>query len=148
VKTEGLKPRVIRAAERVLEVKGVVSPIELLKQMQFLAPSHVRMWEKGVHACLYPQIQCGSNKLAQTFQIFTQWAKKHSALSAVVVQFNRRRKRYERRGLLATRRAIEQAEKECLSDAEQRAAQRERGRVQREREDEHDVNAEMFCPRQ
>ena len=41
-----------------------------------------------------------------------------------------------------TSRAIEQAEKECLSDAEQRAAQRERGRVQREREDEKLV-AEM-----
>ena len=63
-------------------------------------------------------------------------AKKHSPLSAVVVQFNRRRKRYERRGILATSRAIEKAEKECLSDAEQRAAQRERGRGQREREDE------------
>ncbi len=63
-------------------------------------------------------------------------AKKHSPLSAVVVQFNRRRKRYERRGILVATRAIEQAEKECLSDANQRAAQRKRGAVQREREDE------------
>jgi hypothetical protein len=63
-------------------------------------------------------------------------AKKHSPLSAVVVQFNRRRKRYERRGILVASQAIEQAEKECLSDADRRAAQRQRGAVQREREDE------------
>lgn len=63
-------------------------------------------------------------------------ARKHSPLSAVVVRFNRNRKRYERQGILVTCRAIEQAEKECLSDAEQRAAQRERGRIQREREDQ------------
>lgn len=256
-KTAALEQRVIQAAERVLDVKGCVSPIELLTQMQLLAPSHVRMWEKGVHDCLFPHIQCGPKKLRQTFKTFNEWARehgmvaveatlrgsardqshdlritedadpdmetffrtcyapaditprklealkkklnkppdlvvfmtvresvtceecsdeilkgdflfrekekslclrcadldhleflpsadaamsrrarKHSPLSAVVVQFNRRRKRYERRGILATSRAIEQAEKECLSDAEQRAAQRERGRVQREREDE------------
>ena len=256
-KTTALRARVIHAAECVLEVKGYVSPIELLKQMGFLAPTHVRVWEKGVHDCLKPHIQCGAKKLEGTFEIFQEWArdeslvpikatlrtsgrdqshelrvaedadpdmeaffrtcyapaditprklealkkklnkppdlvvfmtvresvtceecsdeilkgdflfreknkslclrcadldhleflpsgdaamsrraKKHSPLSAVVVQFNRRRKRYERRGILATSRAIEQAEKECLSDAEQRAAQRERGRVQREREDE------------
>ena len=67
-------------------------------------------------------------------------AKKHSPLSAVVVQFNRRAKRYERRGILVTSRVIEQAEKECLSDADQRAAQRKRGVVQRAREDEKLVN--------
>jgi hypothetical protein len=62
--------------------------------------------------------------------------KKHSPLSAVVVQFNRRRKRYERRGILVMAKAIEQAEKECLSDADLRAAQRKRGAKQRGREDE------------
>ncbi|MBT3191246.1 MAG: DUF2293 domain-containing protein [Verrucomicrobia bacterium] len=69
-------------------------------------------------------------------------SKKHSPLSAVVVQFNRRRKRYERRGVLVTAKAIAQAEAECLTDADRRAAQRARGAVQREREDEKLV-AEM-----
>jgi hypothetical protein len=74
-------------------------------------------------------------------------ARKHSPLSAVVVQFNRRAKRYERRGILVTSPAIEQAEKECLSDADQRAAQRERGAAQREREDKKLVAemAESIC---
>ena len=255
-RSTALKERVIRAAEYVQEVKGYVSPIELLMQMGFLVPSHVRMWEKGVHACLMPHIQAGDKKLAGSFEIFNEWvrehglvpveatfstssrdqshalrvtadaepametffrtcyapaditprklnalkkklnkppdlvvfmtvsetaachdcgedvsrgefliqekdnviclrcadldhleflpsgdaamsrrARKHSPLSAVVVQFNRRRKRYERRGILVTTAAIEQAEKECLSDADQRAAQRERGAVQRARED-------------
>ena len=263
IKMGQLRQRVVQAAERVLEVKGYVSPIELLMQMGFLAPANVRMWEKGVHDCLYPHIQCGSEKLAKTFVLFKEWAqesrlvsveaalrgsardqshdlkvtadadpemerffrvyyapaditprkleslekklnkppdlvvfmtvsdalnceecgaeltrgdflfreknrslclqcadldhleflpsgdaamsrrsKKYSPLSAVVVQFNRRHKRYERRGILVTAKAIEQAEEECLSDADRRSAQRERGAVRREREDEKLV-AEM-----
>lgn len=251
-----LKERVIRAAQCVLDVKGYVAPIELLKQMGMLPPSIARAWEKGVHDCLEPRIQCGSKKLGQTYSMFREWAReqnlvqvqatlrtsgrdqshelrvtkdadsemeaffrthyapaditprkleslkkklnkppdlvvfmtvresliceecgddltrgdflflekekslclrcadldyleflpsgdaamsrrarKHSPLATVVVQFNRRRKRYERRGILATPAAIEQAEKECLSDADRRAAHRERGAVQRERED-------------
>ena len=251
-----LKRRVLGAAECVLAVKGYVSPIELLKQMGFLAPSCVRLWEKGVHDCLASQIQCGAGKLETTYRLFREWAqeqelvpiratlrtsgrdqshelrvtadadpemeaffrtcyapaditprkldalkkklnkppdlvvfmtvsesavcqecdetiergeflfreketslclrcadldyldflpsgdaamsrraRKHSPLSAIVVQFNRRAKRYERRGVLVTSQAIEQAEKECLSDADRRAAQRERGAAQRQRED-------------
>jgi len=251
-----LRQRVISAAERVLEVKGYVSPIELLMQMGLLAPSHVRMWEKGVDESLFPSIQCGAKKLAKTFLLFKEWAaeneltpvkaalrssgrdqsheltvtgedvpemesffrtyyapaditprklealkkklnkppdlvvfmtvsdsvnceecgteltrgdflfrekdkslclacadldhleflpsgdaamsrrsKKYSPLAAVVVQFNRRHKRYERRGILVTAKAIAQAEEECLSDADRRAAQRERGAVRREGED-------------
>jgi len=69
-----LNDRVVRAAERVLDVKGYVSPIELLKQMQLLAPAHVRMWEKGVYECPYPHTHGSPKKLAQTFGMFTQWA--------------------------------------------------------------------------
>jgi hypothetical protein len=267
-RTSGLRGRVIRAAECVLKVKGYVSPIELFKQMGFLEPAAVRMWEKGVHACLMPHVQAGEKKLTGTLEIFGEWvrkqalvpveatfrmsgrdqshalrvtadaepemetffrtcyaptditprklaalkkklnkppdlvvfmtvrdsvdceecgdemtrgdflflerenslclrcadldyleflpsgdaamsrrARKHSPLAAVVVQFNRRRKRYERRGILVTTAAIEQAENECLSDADQRAAQRARGAVQREREDEKLVAemAETIC---
>jgi hypothetical protein len=251
-----LRERVIRAAERVLEVKGYVSPIELLLQMGLLQPDHVQMWQKGVHECLFPHIQCGAKKLTCTFDLFGSWAKegnlvsvettlqgsardqshdlkvtadadsemerffrtyyapadisprklealkkklnkppdlvvfmtvgdsvnceecgteltqgdflfrernkslclecadldhleflpsgdaamsrrskKYSPLSAVVVQFSRRHKRYERRGILVTAKAIAQAEEECLSDADRRAAQRARGAVRREGED-------------
>lgn len=54
----------------------------------------------------------------------TRRAKKHSPLSAVVVKFNRSRKRYERQGLLVSSVALAQAEDECIADADQRAARR------------------------
>lgn len=65
----------------------------------------------------------------------TRRATKHSPLRAVVVQWARARKRYERQGILATPDAIERAEIECLADDEQRARQRERATIRRESED-------------
>ena len=253
---KNLNDRVVQAAERVLEVKGYVSPIDLLMQMQLLPPSCVRSWEKGNEACLAESIQGGPEKLSRTFDLFVAWARaqglkpvkaslrgmgrdqshelrvspdanpviekffrtyyaaadtppgklealtnkvnkppelavfltvsdtaacaecgaeigrggflfrekeaslclacadldhleflpsgdaalsrrarKRSPLAAVVLQFNRRAKRYERRGLLVTAGAIADAELECLSDTEQRAVQRERGAVRRAQED-------------
>jgi hypothetical protein len=44
----------------------------------------------------------------------------------VVLKWSRARKRYERQGLLVEARALEEAEKECLSDEEARARRRER----------------------
>lgn len=67
----------------------------------------------------------------------TRRAKKASGLSAVVVRWSRSRKRYERQGILAEREAIEQAEQECLSDAEVRARCRERDQARRADEDVH-----------
>jgi hypothetical protein len=61
----------------------------------------------------------------------TRRARKHSPLAAVVVRFNRPRKRYERQGLLVTEAAIAQAEAECAADAPERAAARARARLQR-----------------
>jgi hypothetical protein len=56
----------------------------------------------------------------------TRRTKKHSILSAVVLKWSRARKRYERQGLLVEVRALEEAEKECLSDSEARERRRER----------------------
>lgn len=58
-------------------------------------------------------------------------ARKHSKLSAVVLKWSRARKRYERQGLLVESDALEKAEQECLSDADARAARRERESVRR-----------------
>jgi len=68
-------------------------------------------------------------------------ARKHSALSAVVVRFSRSRKRYERQGLLVTEQALVQAEEECASDAPARAAARARAAIGREAEDREFVAA-------
>lgn len=56
----------------------------------------------------------------------TRRARKHSTLAAVVLKWSRARKRYERQGLLVESEALEQAERECLSDSESRARRKER----------------------
>jgi hypothetical protein len=65
----------------------------------------------------------------------TRRAKKASGLSAVVLRLNRRRKRYERQGLLVEESALELAEEQCLADEDVRARRRTRARERRENED-------------
>jgi hypothetical protein len=84
----------------------------------------------------------------------TRRATKHSPLRAVVVQWARARKRYERQGILITAEALRLAEEECLADEACRARQRERAAERRENEDQEYLAAatvklkEMFpgCP--
>ena len=66
----------------------------------------------------------------------TRRARKHSSLSVVVVRFSRARKRYERQGVLVEEAALEQAEQECLADADQRSAQRKRAEKYRDKQDQ------------
>jgi hypothetical protein len=73
--------------------------------------------------------------LASGNTALTRRATKHSPLRAVVVQWARARKRYERQGILVTPAAIERAEAECLADKDRRARQRERAAARRETED-------------
>ncbi len=65
----------------------------------------------------------------------TRRAKKYSPLSAVVLEWSRSRKRYERQGLLVSQDAIEQAESECLADSDVRERKRACAAVSRETED-------------
>jgi hypothetical protein len=61
----------------------------------------------------------------------TRRSRKHSTLVAVVLEWSRARKRYERQGLLIEEEALTQAEQECLADADARARQRERAAARR-----------------
>jgi hypothetical protein len=65
----------------------------------------------------------------------TRRAKKASGLSAVVMKFNKSRKRYDRQGILVEEPALEQAEQSCLADEEIRLRRRERDRERRATED-------------
>ncbi|WP_327322896.1 DUF2293 domain-containing protein [Streptomyces sp. NBC_01210] len=65
----------------------------------------------------------------------TRRAREASSLCAVVIRFNRRRKRYERQGLLVEEAALAGAESSCLADADARARRRERDAVRRAAED-------------
>jgi hypothetical protein len=69
----------------------------------------------------------------------TRRARKHSALSAVVVKFSKARRRFERQGLLVAEAALEQAERECLADEAARLRARERAAVRRSELDERYV---------
>lgn len=71
----------------------------------------------------------------------TRRAKKYSRLAAVVVQWARARKRYERQGLLVEPAALDRAEEQCLADADARARRRLRDADRREAEDEELVTA-------
>ena len=71
----------------------------------------------------------------------TRRARKHSALSAVVLKFSRARRRYERQGLLVEESALQQAETECLADSEIRSRRAERERIRREDLDQQYIQA-------
>ncbi|MFJ3715993.1 DUF2293 domain-containing protein [Streptomyces sp. NPDC090057] len=66
----------------------------------------------------------------------TRRAREESALWAVVVRFDRRRGRYDRRGLLVEEPALARAEARCLADAEARRRRRIRDARRRAVEDE------------
>jgi hypothetical protein len=65
----------------------------------------------------------------------TRRATKYSERMAVVVRFSRSRGRYERQGILVERTALEKAERECVEDADERAAARVRGAEHRHEQD-------------
>lgn len=71
----------------------------------------------------------------------TQRAREGSALSAVVVRFNRRKGRYERQGVLVEEAALVRAEERCLADADARARRRARDGARRAGEDVRFVGA-------
>lgn len=62
-------------------------------------------------------------------------AKQESTLAVLVMRFNKRRKRYERQGILVEEAALERAERQCLADEEVRARRRERDAVRRAAQD-------------
>jgi hypothetical protein len=72
----------------------------------------------------------------------TRRATKYSERMAVVVRFSRSRGRYERQGILVERTALEKAERECVEDADERAAARVRG-AERRREQDRELVVRM-----
>jgi hypothetical protein len=64
--------------------------------------------------------------LARGDMALTRRSKKYSTLSAVVLKWSRRRKQYERQGILVEEAALERAEVECVIDADVRAVRQVR----------------------
>jgi hypothetical protein len=84
----------------------------------------------------------------------TRRSAKYSTLSAVVLQWSRARKHYERQGLLVEETALQRAEQECLDDADVRARHNERQAERRAEVDQEYISSfakrvsELFpnCP--
>jgi hypothetical protein len=66
----------------------------------------------------------------------TRRARKHARLSAVVLQWSRARKRYERQGILVEEHALARAEEECAADTATRKARQVRATQRREELDQ------------
>ncbi|RDI64995.1 DUF2293 domain-containing protein [Nocardia pseudobrasiliensis] len=62
-------------------------------------------------------------------------AKKESRLAAIVVTYNKRRKRYQRLGILIEGAALARAEEQCLADEDARTRRRDRDRIRRAAQD-------------
>jgi hypothetical protein len=71
----------------------------------------------------------------------TRRSTKYSRLHAVVLEWSRTRKRYERQGVLVEAEVLEKAEEECLADEEIRQRRREREAQKREEVDAEYVRA-------
>lgn len=78
----------------------------------------------------------------------TRRARKHSTLSAKVLEWSRARKRYERRGVLVEPDALYKAEDECLADADARARRREQDAEKRAVLDREYVERFAACVRE
>lgn len=65
----------------------------------------------------------------------TRRSKKHSTLCGVVLAWNQRRKRYERRGQLVEEEAIEKARMDCVADQATRNLKNKKAAVIREQKD-------------
>ncbi len=71
-----LRERVEQAAEAVLEATGSVGALELLQQMQWLAPSQIMRWRKGIIPSLAEFMQGSAEKRGRAFRYFEQWAQR------------------------------------------------------------------------
>ena len=106
-----------------------------------LLPGDFLLMEKGQPLCLTCADLDRLVFLPAGDTALSRRARKHSSLAAVVVRFNRARKRYERQGLLVTEEALAKAEEECAADAPARAAARSRAALARQEEDREFVAA-------
>ncbi|MGF0172359.1 DUF2293 domain-containing protein [Streptomyces sp. Marseille-Q5077] len=98
-------------------------------------PLQMLVLEDGAPRCL----DCGDLGhlvfLPRGDTALTRRSREESALSAVVVRFNRRKSRYERQGVLVEETGLGRAEQRCLADAEARRRRRARDARRRARED-------------
>ncbi|MGI5453904.1 DUF2293 domain-containing protein [Streptomyces sp. CA-249302] len=122
----------------------VIQPLKRRHCGECLAgPLSMLVLEEGAPRCLDCADLGHLVFLARGDTALTRRSREESALSAVVVRFNRRKGRYERQGVLVEEAGLIRAEERCLADAE--ARQRRRVRDARRRAVEDVRFAEAFA---
>ena len=100
-----------------------------------IAQDSMLLVEADQPLCLYCARLDGLEFLPAGDTALTRRSTKYSERIAVVVRFNRARKRYERQGILVEETALAKAEQECVQDADERAAARALAAVLRGQQD-------------
>ncbi|WP_107082742.1 DUF2293 domain-containing protein, partial [Streptomyces resistomycificus] len=98
-------------------------------------PSPLLVLEEGAPRCLDCADLGHLVFLPSGDTALTRRSREESALSAVVVRFNRRKGRYERQGVLVEEAGLARAEARCLADAEARRRRRVRDAARRAAQD-------------
>ncbi|HJD63503.1 MAG TPA: hypothetical protein LFW13_00560 [Rickettsia endosymbiont of Sericostoma sp.] len=71
---KSLQQRVINAAQQMLSCQDYVSPIDIMINIGWLQPIHVKNWRQGKEPFLEKVIQVNLNKLILALQYLEQWA--------------------------------------------------------------------------
>lgn len=71
---EDLERRVVGAAEAALAERQVVSPVDVLVGLGWLAPSHVAGWRQGRMETLEETLTVSPAKLSAAWRAFEGWA--------------------------------------------------------------------------
>lgn len=100
-----------------------------------LGQAYVAESEKHKGTCFACSPFSGLSFLKPGNAALTRRSKKHSTLCGVVFEWNRRRKRFERRGQYVEASAIIQAEKECAEDAADRQLKNQKAALVRAEKD-------------
>lgn len=66
--------KIIQIADRELEGKGFVTPIDILLGLGLLAPSCLERWKRGCTECLEEVLQSSLPKISNYLEFLKQWA--------------------------------------------------------------------------
>ncbi|MBL4704415.1 MAG: DUF2293 domain-containing protein [Flavobacteriales bacterium] len=100
-----------------------------------LGQAFVAEQEHHVGTCMACSPFSGATFLPPGDAALTRRSKKHSSYCGVLYGWNRRRKRFERKGQYVEAKAIELARKECFEDKQKRAVKNEKAAVVRAEQD-------------
>jgi hypothetical protein len=71
-----VEERVVRAAEATLAERKMVSAVDVLLGLRWLAPSHVDVWRQGRVETLEALMQVRPDRLSAALDAFSRWAKR------------------------------------------------------------------------